>query len=302
MNVGPTRLRAPVMTAAGTGGHGAELAAYGPLSRLGAVVAKSVGPRPWPGNPPLRVTPSPAGMVNSVGLQGPGVDRWLEEHLPALLREGATVVASIWAEDPDGFAEVAGKLAGSGVTAVEANLSCPNHRAGERLFAHSPSLAKAAVAAACSAGLPVWAKLAASVPAIVEVAAAVAEAGAVAVTLINTLPAMVIDVDRRRPALGGVTGGLSGAAIRPVAVRAVWDCHAALPDLPIVGVGGVATGRDAVEMIMAGASAVQVGTATFADPRAPWNVLGELERWCRSKGVAKICDLVGVAHGEARDG
>ncbi len=204
-------------------------------------------------------------------------------------------MASIWGRTVDDYAEAAAMLAGApAVVAVEVNLSCPNLE-GKGMFAHSPDATHDAVAAA-SAARPRWAKLTAMVADLPDVASAARDAGAEAVTLVNTLPAMVIDPVRRRPALGGAGGGLSGAAVHPVAVRAVYDVHAAVPDLPIVGVGGVTDATTAVELVLAGASAVQVGTATFADPRAPARVLSELGRWCRRHGVARLADLVGGAH------
>jgi dihydroorotate dehydrogenase (NAD+) catalytic subunit len=297
--VGSVALRAPVMTASGTAGHGDELAAYVDLSRLGAVVVKSLGAEPWAGNPAPRVHPTPSGMINSIGLQGPGVATWLERELPAVLSTGATVVASIWGRHVDDYAAAAAALAGCdpGVVAVEVNLSCPNLDGGSHLFAHDPVATAEAVAAAGAAGLPRWAKLSANTDRVVEVAAAAAGAGAEAVTLINTLLGMAIDPLSRRPRLGGGGGGVSGPAIHPVAVRTVYDVHAALGDLPIVGVGGVASGEDAVEMMLAGASAVQVGTATFADPRSVVGVLEGLEAWCSRHGVRRVRELIGGAHG-----
>jgi dihydroorotate dehydrogenase (NAD+) catalytic subunit len=287
------------MTASGTAGHGAELAAYGPLDRLGAVVVKSVAAEPWPGNPAPRLHEARGGMLNSVGLQGPGVEAWLEDDLPALAATGARVVASIWGRTVDDYAKAASALADApaAVVAVELNLSCPNLDGGTHLFAQSPTATAEAVEAARDAHRPLWAKLTPNVTDVAEVAAAAAGAGAGAVTLVNTLFGMAIDVDARRYRLGAGGGGLSGPAIHAVAVRAVHDVHAALPDLPVVGVGGVSTGEDAVELMMAGASAVQVGTATFADPRAPWRVLEELTSWCGRRGVARVADVVGVVHG-----
>jgi dihydroorotate dehydrogenase (NAD+) catalytic subunit len=302
VNVGSVRLPNPVMTASGTSGHGAELAAYGPLDRLGAVVVKSLGPEPWPGNPAPRLHEAPSGMLNSVGLQGPGMEAWLEDDLPALAATGARVVASIWGRTVEDYAKAATALAGGGppsaVVAVEVNLSCPNLEGGRHLFAQSPSATADAIDAAGAAGLPLWAKLTPNVTDIVEIAGAAVGAGAEALTLVNTLLGMAIDVEARAYVLGVVAGGggLSGPAIRPVAVRAVHDVHAALPGIPIVGVGGVARGVDAVELLLAGASAVQVGTATFADPRAPWRVLRELKRWCRRHRVRRVSDLVGTVH------
>ena len=299
--VGSVVLRAPVMTASGASGHGAELAPYGSLDQLGAVVVKSLSHGPWPGNPPPRLHPlrsAAAGMINSVGLQGPGVAAWLDEDLPALIGTGADVVASIWGDTVDGYRRAADLLAAgpSQIAAVEVNVSCPNTEDGMRMFAHCAAATEAVLAATAGCGRPRWAKLSPNTPELVAVAAAAVQGGAEAVVLTNTLAGLVIDLDERRPALGGRRGGVSGAALHPVAVRAVYDVREALPAVPIVGVGGVASGADAVEMLMAGASAVQVGTAIFADPRAPWRVLAELEQWCLHAGVQRLDELIGAAH------
>ncbi len=296
--VGSVELRAPVMTASGTAGHGDELAAYVDLSSIGAVVVKSLGSVPWPGNPSPRVHPTPSGMINSVGLQGPGAAAWREHELPLVLATGATVVASIWGRHVEDFASAAEQLAGvdAGVVALEVNLSCPNLDGGAHLFAHDPVATSEAIDAAGAAGLPRWAKLSANTDRVVEVAAAARDAGAEAVTVANTLMGMVIDVDRRRPLLGGGGGGVSGPAIHPVAVRTVYDVYSALPDLPIVGVGGVVDGPTAVELLLAGAAAVQVGTASFADPRAVGAVLEGVGQWCARAGVVRVRDLIGGAH------
>jgi dihydroorotate dehydrogenase (NAD+) catalytic subunit len=294
--VGSLELRSPVLTAAGTAGYGAELGVFFDLSRLGAVVVKSLAATPWAGNPAPRVTGARAGMLNSVGLQGPGVAAWLEHDLPALEAAGATVVASIWGRSVDEFGRAAELLgaAPASVVAVEVNVSCPNLEARNQLFAHSPEATAAVLAVTAACGRPRWAKLSPNTDRLVEVAAAARDAGAEAVTLVNTLLAMAIDVEARRPVLGAGGGGLSGPALHPVAVRAVHDVHVALPDLPIVGVGGVGDAVTAVELLLAGASAVQVGTATFADPRAPARVAADLERWCRRRAVARVGDLVGA--------
>ena len=299
--VGSVALRAPVMTASGTSGHGAELAPYGPLGELGAVVVKSLSHRRWPGNPPPRLHPlrcGAAGMINSVGLQGPGVAAWLDEDLPALIGTGAAVVASIWGDAVDGYRRAADLLAAgpSQIVAVEVNVSCPNTEDGMRMFAHCAAATEDVLAATAGCGRPRWAKLSPNTPELAAVAAAAVTGGAEAVVLTNTLAGLVIDLDERRPALGGRRGGVSGAALHPVAVRAVYDVHEALPAVPIVGVGGVASGADAVEMLMAGASAVQVGTAIFADPRAPWRVLAELGQWCLHAGVQRLDELIAAAH------
>jgi dihydroorotate dehydrogenase (NAD+) catalytic subunit len=295
--VGDVELPNPVMTASGTAGHGAELGAYIPLDALGAVVVKSLAIFPWSGNPAPRLHGTPAGMINSVGLQGPGVEAWLEDELPVLAATGARVVVSIWGRSVDDFAAAARCLATAPpcVVAVEINLSCPNLK-GEGMFAQSSVATQEVVAACAAARRPRWAKLTAAVADVAAIAAAARQGGADAVTLVNTLPAMVIDPLARRPVLGAGGGGLSGAAMHPVAVRAVYDVRAALPDLPIVGVGGVARGVDAAELLCAGAAAVQVGTASFADPRASQRVLDELTAWCERHDVASVDALVGTAH------
>ncbi len=296
--VGSVRLANPVLTASGTAGHGAELAAYGDLAALGAVVVKSLSAAPFDGNPAPRLVPAAAGMLNAVGLQGPGVDAWVADDLPKLRAARATVVASIWGRTVEEFAKAGAALRGAeGVCAVEVNVSCPNLDDRSRMFAHSQSATAEAVEAAGAAGLPRWAKLSPNTADLVEIAGAAIGAGAEALTLVNTLLGMVIDVERRRPALGAGGGGLSGPAVHPVAVRAVFECRVAFPAVGIVGVGGVADGVDAVELLMAGADAVEVGTAIFADPRAPWKVEEALARWCARHGVGKVRDLVGAAHG-----
>jgi dihydroorotate dehydrogenase (NAD+) catalytic subunit len=286
------------MTASGTAGHGAELAHYVDLGAIGAVVVKSVSADPWPGNPAPRVHETPAGMINAVGLQGPGIEAWIADDLPALEATGARVVASIWGRSVDDYGRAAAALADvpGSVVAVEVNLSCPNVEARQGIFAHDPVTAARAIEVAGGCGRPLWAKLSPNVTDLVSIAAAVREAGAAAVTLVNTFMAMSIDPETRRPRLGAGGGGLSGPAIHPIAVRAVYDVHAAFPDLPIVGVGGVLTGDDAIEFLLAGASAVQVGTATFAEPRAVGRVQEEVEDWCHRHGVARVAELIGGAH------
>ena len=284
--VGSVQLPNPVMTASGTAGHGTELGPYLDLGALGAVVVKSLSAGPWPGNPPLRVHQTPAGMINSVGLQGPGVAAWLDDDLPALLDTGARVVASIWGRTVEEYAEAAGLLADApaGVVAVEVNLSCPN-LSGHGIFAQSPADSAAVLDATSVCARPRWAKLTPLVTDIAEVARAVVGAGAEALTVANTVPGLVIDPETRRSRLGGGPGGLSGPAIHPIAVRAVHECRAALPDAAIVGVGGIARGLDAIEMLMAGADAVQVGTASFADPLAAKKVKDGLARYCEERGI-----------------
>ncbi len=288
----------PVMTAAGTAGHGDELGRYLDLGRLGAVVVKSLSAERWDGNPAPRVHETPAGMLNSVGLQNPGLPAWRDDELPDLLATGARVVVSVWGRSVEEYGAVA-RLVGElppEVVAVEVNLSCPN-LSGKSIFAHDAEASAAVVEAiARAAGRPLWAKLSPNTDRLVDVARSVAGAGADAVTLTNTLLGLAIDPVTRRPRLGGGGGGLSGPAMHPVAVRAVYDCRAALPTLPIIGVGGIASGNDAVEMMVAGAHAVQVGTASFADPRAAERVLDEIETWCGAQGVDTVSELTGGAH------
>jgi dihydroorotate dehydrogenase (NAD+) catalytic subunit len=224
----------------------------------------------------------------------------LAHDLPALQAAGARVVASIWGRTVAEFEAAATMLAAAPpdvVVAVEVNVSCPNLEDRDRVFAHSPDRTAEVVAASAACGRPRWAKLSPNTDRLVEVAAAAQHAGAAAVTLVNTVVGMAIDVEQRRPVLGARKGGLSGPPIHAVAVRAVFDVHEALPDLPIVGVGGTRRGIDAVELLLAGACAVQVGTATFADPRAAGRVLAELRSWCEAHDVADLTELIGGAHG-----
>lgn len=278
VSVGAVTLRNPVMTASGTAGYGLELGAYLDLAGLGAFVTKSLAAFEWSGNPAPRLHPTASGMLNAVGLQGPGIVHWRDQVLPSLERAGVTVVASIWGRSIGEYRQAAELLADASATvvAVEVNLSCPNLEGRGSMFAHDAALAAEAIAATASCARPRWAKLSANTDRIVEVAGAVADAGADAVTCINTMLGLAYERGTRRPALGAGGGGLSGPAIHPIAVRAVHDVHDAYPALPIVGVGGVRTGWDAYELLLAGALAVQVGTAIFADPRSPERVLGEL--------------------------
>ncbi|BAN02361.1 dihydroorotate dehydrogenase [Ilumatobacter coccineus] len=291
--VGSITLSSPVMAASGTAGYGTELAPYFDLASIGAIVTKSLAPFEWAGNPAPRVHPTRDGMMNAVGLQGPGVEYWLANVLPALLDTGATVVASIWGRSLDDYRQAAEQLSAApdGVVAVEVNLSCPNLEGRGSIFAHDADLSAAVVAATEVCGRPRWAKLSANTDRIIDVAASVADAGAEAVTCVNTLLGLAYDPVTLQPTLGAGGGGYSGRAMHPVAVRAVYDVHAALPELPIIGVGGIASGWDAAEMMIAGATAVQVGTATFADPRAPRRVHDELVAWASDRGVARTVDV-----------
>ncbi len=301
-------LRNPLMTASGCAANGKELHRFFDVSDLGAFVTKSVMADARSGRGTPRMAETPSGMLNSIGLQGPGIDVFAAEDLPWLHSVGASVLPSIAGGSATEFAAVAARLRESpgfdAVVGVEVNISCPNVANRGLVFACDP-LASAKVIALVREQLPrdvgVFAKLSPDVTDITAIAAACVKAGADGLTMINTLLGMSIDVDRMRPHLGGVTGGLSGPGIRPVAVRAVWQVKTAMlegriPTVPIIGVGGVRTGRDALEFVAAGASAVQVGTATFNDPTAPVRVLAELEELLESRGVTAFTDVIGAAH------
>jgi dihydroorotate dehydrogenase (NAD+) catalytic subunit len=292
------------MTASGTAGHGAELGAYFDLSAIGAVVVKSLAAYAWAGNPAPRVCPVPGGMLNSVGLQGPGVEAWLNDELPALEACGARVVASIWGRRAEDYAAAAGLLADAPacVVAVEVNVSCPNLEDRSRMFAHSPRATGEVISASAACRRPLWAKLSPNTSELVAVAAAALEAGAETLTLTNTLLGLAIDTERRAPVLGAGGGGLSGDALHSVALRAVYECRAAFPDCGIVGVGGVRDGLGAVRMLLAGADAVEVGTASLADPRAVARVQAELVSWCVRHEVGAVRDLVGSANDRQKRG
>ena len=303
VKVGELELAHPIIAASGTAGHGAELSAYGDLSTLGAVVVKSLSAEAWAGNPAPRVHPIAQGMINAVGLQGSGVAHWLANDLPAMATVQAKAVVSIWGRSVEEYRRAAELLCKGletspyrdTVIAVEVNLSCPN-LSGHGIFAHDTELSASVISTCKILQRPLWAKLSPNTDRLVDVARAVQNAGASAVTLINTVVGLVLDPQTGRPVLGNGVGGLSGRAIHPVAVRAVFDVHAAVPDLAIVGVGGVASGWDAAELMLAGASAVQVGTATFADPRSCFKIAQELEKWANERKIEVLADLTGRAH------
>ncbi len=296
-SVGAVRLPSPVLTAAGTSGYGDELAGYGDLAELGAVVVKSLAAFAWEGNAPPRVAASGEHMLNAVGLAGPGVEAWRATYLPKLEARGARVVGSIWGRNVDEFAQAADAMRGAGVVALEVNASCPNLENRSLIFAHSPEATRAVVEASRAAGVPLWVKLSPNTPELVAVAGAALDAGADALVLVNTVLGLAIDIEHRRAALGNGGGGVSGPGILPISLRAVFECRAAFPDAPIVGVGGVSRGEDAVAMLMAGANALEVGTATFANPRAPWMVQEGLAKWMARHGVTSLDEIVGAAHG-----
>ena len=295
----------PVLTASGCAAAGRELEPFAPVDSLGAVVTKSVTLRPRAGRPTPRMAETPSGMLNSIGLQNPGVDAFLAHDLPWLADRGARAVVSIAGGSVADYAALAARLADApALVAVEVNISCPNVESRGEVFACDPLAASrvvAAVRAETPAGVPVLAKLSPDVTDLVAIARSCVDAGADGLTLVNTLLGMVIDPTTLRPVLGGVTGGLSGPAIRPVALRCVWQVHAALPHVPILGVGGIATGLDALQFLLAGASAVSVGTVVFGDPSAPVRVLAELDRALAARGFGSVAAAVGYAHRAAGD-
>jgi dihydroorotate dehydrogenase (NAD+) catalytic subunit len=287
------RLRTPVLAASGCFGFGRELAGWLDLDQVGAVVTKSVSLEPRRGRPTPRMAETPSGMLNAIGLQNPGVEAFLATDLPFLAEAGARVVASLVGRSAADFGRLAERLAGEpAVALLELNLSCPNVEHRGEVFATDPGMAAAVVRAVkAAAGQPVLAKLTADVTDLVAVARAVVDAGADGLTLINTLLGMAVDVGRRRPRLAAVTGGLSGPAIRPVAVRCVWQVASALPGVPIVGTGGIVTAEDAAEFLLVGATAVAVGTGSFVNPRAVVEVAAGLERYLTAHGVRSVAEL-----------
>ena len=296
-SVGPVALKSPVMTAAGTAGYGDELAGYGDLKALGAVVVKSLATFQWDGNPEPRVASIGEHMINAVGLSGPGIAAWRETYLPDLLATGATVVGSIWGRNIGEFADAAAAIKGANIAALEVNASCPNLEDRSSIFAHSASATSEIVRATKVAGVPLWVKLSPNTPDLVAIAGAAIEAGADALVLVNTVVGLAIDIEKRSATLGNGGGGVSGPGILPIALRAVFECHSAYPQTAIVGVGGISSGEDAVAMMMAGASAVEVGTATFANARAPWMIQKQLEKWLKKHGISNVSEIIGAAHG-----
>jgi dihydroorotate dehydrogenase (NAD+) catalytic subunit len=296
-SVGSVALKSPVMTAAGTAGYGDELGGYGDLNALGAVVVKSLATFQWDGNPAPRVASIGNDMINAVGLSGPGIAAWKEMYLPDLLATGATVVGSIWGRNVGEFADAAAAIKGANMAALEVNASCPNLEDRSSIFAHSASATSEIVRATKVAGVPLWVKLSPNTPDLVAIAGAAIEAGADALVLVNTVVGLAIDIEKRSATLGNGGGGVSGPGILPIALRAVFECHSAYPQTAIVGVGGISSGEDAVAMMMAGASAVEVGTATFANARAPWMIQKQLEKWLKKHGVSNVSEIIGAAHG-----
>ena len=298
--IGSKRFSNPIFTASGCASSGQELSQFFPLTDLGAIVTKSIMTKPRTGRNTPRMAETPSGMLNSIGLQGPGIDAFLENDIPWLVDKKVRVIVSIAGETVEEYGVLSRRLrAVSGISAVEVNISCPNVENRGQVFACHPDTAVAVIEAVrrnIGGELPIVAKLSPDVTDIVEIARSVINAGVDGLALINTLLGMVIDVNTMKPKLAGKTGGLSGPAIRPVAVRAIYQVHQAFPNIPIVGMGGVSTGRDALELILAGASAVSIGTASFGNPNAAMLVKNQLSDLLLERGFKDFRDAIGFAH------
>ena len=298
--IGSKRFSNPIFTASGCASSGQELSQFFPLTELGAVVTKSIMTKARTGRATPRMAETPSGMLNSIGLQGPGIDTFLENDIPWLIENNAKIVVSIAGETVEEYGVLARRLrAVSGISAVEVNISCPNVENRGQVFSCHTDTSTAVIESVrrnIGGELPIIAKLSPDVTDIVVIAKAVIDAGVDGLALINTLLGMVIDTNSMKPKLAGKTGGLSGPAIRPVAVRAIYQVHQAFPNIPIVGMGGVATGRDAFELVLAGASAVSIGTASFGNPTAALQVKNELADLLTQKGFKDFRDAIGFAH------
>ena len=298
--IGSKRFSNPIFTASGCASSGQELSQFFPLTDLGAVVTKSIMTKARTGRATPRMAETPSGMLNSIGLQGPGIDAFLENDIPWLIANSVKIIVSIAGETVDEYGVLARRLrAVPGISAVEVNISCPNVENRGQVFACHPDTATAVIESVrrnIGGELPIVAKLSPDVTNIVEIAQSVISAGVDGLALINTLLGMVIDTNTMKPKLAGKTGGLSGPAIRPVAVRAIYQVHQAFPDTPIIGMGGVASGRDAFELVLAGASAVSIGTATFGNPTAVLQIRDQLSALLLEKGFNDFRDAIGFAH------
>ena len=296
----------PIFTASGCASSGKELSQFFDLSEIGAVVTKSVMNKPRHGRPTPRMAETPSGMLNSIGLQGPGIDAFLANDVPWLVKKGARVIISIAGETLDEYSVLARKIrAVQGISALEVNISCPNVENRGMVFACQTDTAARAIDGVrkiIGGEIPIIAKLTPDVTDITTIASAVMDAGADALALINTVLGMMINLETMRPHLGGKTGGLSGPAIRPIAVRAIYQVHSALPHVPILGMGGVASGRDALELILAGASGISVGTASFGDPMAIPRIQRELQLLLVEGGFTSLREAIGYAHRSAEVG
>ena len=295
----------PLFTASGCASSGKELAQFIDLREIGAVVTKSVMSKPRHGRATPRMAETPSGMINSIGLQGPGIDEFLAHDLPWLVSQKARVIVSIAGETVEEYATLARKVRSApGISALEVNISCPNVENRGLVFACDPDASRRVidgVRKTLGGELPIIAKLSPDVTDLVSIAKGVVDAGADGLALINTVLSMVINLETMRPHLGGKTGGLSGPAIRPIAVRAIYQVHEALPGIPILGMGGVASGRDALELILAGAKGVSVGTASFGDPAAIITIQNELKELLKVRGFTSVAEAVGYAHRPLED-
>lgn len=295
VNIGRLSLSNPVLTASGTFGFGTEFADFVDLSRLGGYIVKGTTLEPRQGNPYPRMAETPSGMLNAVGLQNGGIDHFVNDIYPVIRKYGSKLIVNVSGASPDDYAEVCRRLDSlADVAAVEVNISCPNVKQGGMAFGTTCTGAAAVTKAVRGAfGRTVIVKLSPNVTDITEIARAAEAEGADAVSLINTLMGMAVDVERRRPRLSTVTGGLSGPAVRPVAVRMVWQTAKAV-SIPVIGLGGIISGADALEFILAGASAVEVGTANFIDPSITMRIIDEIDDYCRRHGVERVADLIGA--------
>ena len=296
-NIAGITLRNPVLTCSGTYGFGEEYAAYCPVEALGGITLKGLTPEPRLGNAVPRLAETPAGLLNAVGLENPGLEEFLISYLPKVRKLPTAVIANISGFSLEDYVLMARALQkDSGLVALEVNISCPNVKHGGMHFGTDPKSAEEVISAVKSAtDLPIIAKLSPNVTDIVGMARAVQRGGADALSLINTLLGMRIDIDQQRPVLANTFGGLSGPAIRPVAVRMVWQVSQAI-DLPIIGMGGITTWQDAVEFLLAGATAVSIGTGNFVNPQAPLEIIQGIKNYCERKGLASVHELVGLAH------
>lgn len=293
-DIGGVKLKNPVTVASGTFGYGREFEEFLPLSRLGGIAVKGLTLEPRPGNPPPRIIETPAGMLNAIGLENVGIERYLQEKLPYLRQFDTAIIANISGFQPEEYIRITERLCeGKGADLIEVNVSCPNVKHGGMAFGADTCLLEQITREVVSrADVPVVVKLSPNVTDVAAMARVVEGAGAAGVSVVNTFLAMVVDVERRRPVLGNITGGLSGPAIRPIAVRMVRDIYRAV-SIPIIGMGGIMTARDALEFLIAGASAVSVGTANFVNPHAAIDVLEGIEDYCRRHAIASIGELVG---------
>jgi dihydroorotate dehydrogenase (NAD+) catalytic subunit len=301
VRLGPLELKNPVIAASGTFGYGEEYASLVDLNRLGAVVVKGLSLKPMAGNPPPRIVETPAGMLNAIGLANIGVEAFLREKLPRIVGFDTKIIVNIYGHHIDEYGELASALKGvAGVAALELNISCPNVECGGMAFGVDPEVsARVTERVVRNTDKPVIVKLSPNVTDIRAIARAVEGAGAQAVSLINTLTGMAIDVERRRPVLANVVGGLSGPAIKPVALHMVYQVSRVVK-IPVIGLGGIMDHRDALEFLLAGACAVQVGTANFVNPRACLDILDGLREYCIEQGIGRLAELVGSLQKEHR--